>query len=38
MNLEPGDHIIRMVINGKKDEKSTGTRLKVVKAIVYNEI
>jgi len=35
MNLEEGDHEISMVINGKKNEKSTGTKLKVARAIVY---
>ena len=38
MNLEPGDHTIKMVINGKKNEKSTGTKLKVERAIVYDKI
>lgn len=38
MNLESGDHTIKMVINGKKNEKSTGTKLKVERAIVYDKI
>lgn len=38
MNLEPGDHTIKMVVTGKKNEKSTGTKLKVANAIVYKRI
>ena len=38
MNLEPGDHTIKMVITGKKNVKSTGTKLKVARAIVYDKI
>ena len=36
MNLEPGDHEIKLVINGKKNERSTGTKLKVARAIIYD--
>lgn len=35
LNLEPGEHSIRMVINGKKNPKAMGTKLKVSRAIVY---
>jgi hypothetical protein len=35
MNLEPGEHTIKLVINGKKNDNSSGTRLKVTRAIVY---
>ena len=37
LNLEPGDHTIKMVINGEKNEKATGTKLKVASAIVYDK-
>jgi len=35
LNLEPGKHRIRMVINGKKNPEATGTKLKISRAIVY---
>jgi len=38
MNLEPGDHSIKIVITGKKNEMSTGTKLKIARAIVYSKI
>jgi len=33
--LKPGKHTIRMVVNGEKNPKATGTNLKVSRAIVY---
>ena len=36
-DLDPGDHIIRLVINGEKNEKASDTRLKVDRAIVYEK-
>jgi hypothetical protein len=38
INLEPRDHTIRMVINGKKNEKSEGTKIRIARAIVYDQI
>ena len=38
LHLEPGDHSIKLVINGEKNEKSSGTKLKVSRAIVYENI
>jgi len=38
INLEPGEHTIKMVVTGKKNEQSEGTKLKVARAIVYDEI
>ncbi len=38
LNLEPGDHRIRMVMNGKKNEKSEGTKIRIARAIVYDQI
>jgi hypothetical protein len=35
LNLEPGDHTIKLLINGGKNEKSSGTKLKVSRAIIY---
>ncbi len=35
LDLEPGDHTIRFVLNGNKNEKSTGTKVKISRAIVY---
>jgi hypothetical protein len=35
LNLSPGEHSIRVVINGKKNEKSLGTKLRVARAIIY---
>ena len=35
LNLSPEEHTVRMVVNGKKNEKSTGTKLRVSRAIVY---
>jgi len=37
LNLKPGKHIIRMIINGKKNQEATGTKLKISRAIVYKE-
>ena len=37
IDLEPGDHTIRMVLNGKKNEKSEGTKLRISRAIVYDK-
>ena len=37
LNLEPGDHTIKMVINGAKNEKASGTKLKVARAIIYEK-
>lgn len=36
LDLAPGQHTIRMVVNGNKNEKSTGTTMRVSRAIVYN--
>jgi hypothetical protein len=36
INLEPGDHSIRIVMNGKKNEKSEGTKIRIARAIVYD--
>jgi hypothetical protein len=38
INLEPGDHSIRIVMNGKKNEKSEGTKIQIARAIVYDEV
>ena len=38
LNLEPGNHTIRMGINGKKNEKSSGTKMRIARAIVYDLI
>jgi hypothetical protein len=38
INLEAGDHSIRIVINGKKNEKSEGTKIRIARAIVYDLI
>jgi hypothetical protein len=38
LNLESGPHAIKMVINGEKNEKSEGTKLKISRAIVYDKI
>lgn len=35
LELSPEEHSIRIVVNGKKNEKSTGTKLRVSRAIVY---
>ncbi len=35
LDLSPGKHQIRIVINGKKNEKATGTKLRIARAIVY---
>jgi hypothetical protein len=35
LDLSPGEHTVRMVVNGKKNEKATGTKLRVARAIVY---
>jgi len=35
LDLKPGEHTIRMVVNGRKNPKATGTKLKVSRAIVY---
>lgn len=37
INLEPGKHNISMVINGEKNSDATGTKLKVSRAIVFEE-
>jgi hypothetical protein len=36
LNLESGPHAIKLVINGEKNEKSEGTKLKISRAIVYD--
>ncbi len=36
-DLEPGDHTIKLVINGEKNEKASGTKLKVARAIIYEK-
>ena len=38
LNLNPGEHTIRMVINGEKNEKSEGTKIRIARAIVYDQI
>ena len=38
INLEPGDHTIRIVVNGKKNDKSEGTKIRISRAIVYDRI
>jgi len=38
LNLPPGKHTIRMVINGSKNEKSVGTKMRIARAIVYEQI
>jgi hypothetical protein len=38
LNLEPGEHTIKIVVNGEKNEMSSGTKLKVSRAIVYENI
>ena len=37
INLEPGDHKIAIRVNGKKNEKSEGTKLRIARAIVYDK-
>ena len=37
INLEPGNHTIKLVINGEKNKKATGTKLKVARAIIYQK-
>jgi len=37
INLEPGDHTIAIRLNGKKNEKSTGTKIQIARAIVYDK-
>lgn len=38
INLEPGNYSIRMAIHGKKNEKSEGTKMRIARAIVYDQI
>ena len=38
INLDHGSHTIKMIINGEKNEKSSGTKLKIARAIVYDQI
>jgi hypothetical protein len=38
INLEKGDHTIRIVLNGKKNEKAEGTNIRIARAIVYDNI
>ena len=38
INLEKGDHAIRIVLNGKKNEKAEGTNIRIARAIVYDNI
>jgi hypothetical protein len=38
LNLESGPHTIKMVITGERNEKSEGTKLKISRAIVYDQI
>ena len=38
INLESGPHSIKFVLNGEKNEKSSGTKIKVSRAIVYDKI
>jgi hypothetical protein len=35
LNLTPGEHDIKLVINGNKNVKSLGTKLRISRAIVY---
>jgi len=35
LDLEPGEHTVRMVVTGEKNERATGTKLYVERAIVY---
>lgn len=35
LDLQPGKHTIRMVVNGQKNPEATGTKLRVSRAIVY---
>ncbi|MBA7529139.1 hypothetical protein ES705_21331 [subsurface metagenome] len=37
INLEPGNHTLKLVINGEKNEKASGTKLKVARAIIYEK-
>jgi len=37
LNLEPGNHTIKLVINGEKNKKATGTKLKVARAVIYHK-
>ncbi len=36
LDLSPGEHSIRIVLNGEKNEKSLGTKMKISRAIIYN--
>ena len=38
INLEPGEHTIRITMNGKKNEKSKGTKIRIARAIIYDQI
>ena len=35
LGLEPGDHSLRVVATGEKNEKATGSRIYLERAIVY---
>jgi len=37
LDLEPAKHTIRIIVNGQKNPEATGTKLKVSRAIVYED-
>jgi hypothetical protein len=36
LNLEPGDHTVRLVVKGEKRPESTGTRVYITSATIFN--
>jgi hypothetical protein len=38
LNLEPGEHIVRLVVRGEKKSAATGTRIYLTNATVYTSI
>jgi hypothetical protein len=38
LNLDPGDHTIKMIINGEKKERATNTKIKISRAIIYDQL
>jgi hypothetical protein len=38
INLDSGPHTIKLILNGEKNEKSAGTKLKITRAQIYDEI
>jgi hypothetical protein len=38
LNLEPGEHTVKLVVTGKKKDKATGARIYISGAVVYTSI